>query len=123
MKVTFDIFVIVVACFAAYLVYVLTEQAFRKFSAVHSPKPIAFAVSMLTLLAIVELGRGVVVLLLMPYAALGMALVALYLLRLFAGKTHWKTLRALQQYLQSLRRTVQTLIRRTREQVRDLRFR
>ena len=90
MNIAVDVLVIGVACFAAYLVYVLAAQALRNFSVFNTRKAIPFAVSMLTFLSIVELGRGIILLLLIPYAALGITLVALYLLCLFAGNANGK---------------------------------
>lgn len=82
-----DLLVAAVACFAAYLVYTVAEPALKSFNVFQSPRAVAFAVSMLTLLAIVALGRVIVVLLLIPYAALGVVLVGLYLMRLFATRS------------------------------------
>jgi hypothetical protein len=85
MNVVFDILVIVVACFAAYLVYRVAEQTLRHLG-LRTPGAIAFAVALLTLLAVVNLGKGVVLLLLIPYAALGISLVVLFLLSFYGVK-------------------------------------
>src|SRR5437867_4086937 len=84
MMIPLDILVAAVSCFAAYLVYVVAEAALKSFNAFQLPRALAFVVSMLTLLAMVALGRAIIVLLLIPYAVLGVVLVGLYLTRFFA---------------------------------------
>jgi ABC-type uncharacterized transport system permease subunit len=105
MKTVLDIIVIAAACFAACLVYVLAQHSLRKFNLVNSSRAISFAVAMLTLLAIVELGRGIVLLLLIPYAALGMTLVVLYLWECFRTTKNRTVSRGGNQVHQFLRKT------------------
>jgi hypothetical protein len=83
MKALLDILTVMVACVAAYLVYIVSEPAFRNLASFKLPKILVWCISILTLLAILELGRGVVMILLIPYAALGIGLVVLLLVNLF----------------------------------------
>ncbi len=123
MKTVLDIMVIAVACFAAGLVYVVAQQLLEELNLVNAPKFISFAVAMLSLLAIVELGRGVVFLLLIPYAALGLSLVVLYIISLFPGTTNNKNRRPIKCCCQSFERILRTCIRRIQEKAADFRSR
>ena len=96
--------VVVIACFAAYLVYVVAEPALKHFGFVKNIRVIAFVVAMVTLLAILDLGSGVVALLLIPYAALGIALVVLFLMGLLGTKTNWQYHNRNQHWQQSVRK-------------------
>jgi len=102
MNIVLDIFVIGIACFAAFLVYAFTEQAVRHMQFGISPRAIAAAVAMLSFLAITGLGRGVALLLLIPYAALGLSLVILYLMALFGIKTNAQSPFSNKHWLQTL---------------------
>jgi hypothetical protein len=101
----------------------VAEPALKDFSLFNSRKAIPFAVAMLTLLSIVELGRGVLLLLLIPYAALGIMLVVLYLMCLFAAKTNGKCLSEAQHCLRSLHKAFGSCMRRIREECTGLRRR
>lgn len=99
-----NIAVIAVACLAASLTYVAAEQVMNRLS-LGSPRVISFVVAMLTFLAILELGKGIILLLLIPYAALVLTLVALYLSRFFNTKMRNSTTRAArntQRFLQRM---------------------
>lgn len=115
-----DILVIGVACFAAYLVYGISEAALKQFSALQLPKIIPLAVSLLTLMAIVELGRGIVLLLLIPYAALGLALVVLYFMGRCASRSNSRAATMLISCVQFLQRTLRACARRVQEVVKEL---
>lgn len=120
MNIAADVLVIGVACFAAYLVYVVAEQALKDFRLFNSRKAIPFAVAMLTLLSIVELGRGIILLLLIPYAALEITLVILYLMCLFAAKTNGKRLPTVGVWYQGFGRVGRACVRRMREEATKL---
>jgi len=120
MMIPLDIVIVAVACFAAYLVYVVAEQALKSLSAFQSPKAVAYVVSMLTLLAIVALGRAIVVLLLIPYAVLGVVLVGLYLMRFFAVRSTGQISPTLKSYYQSVRRAGRDFVRRTQQELNRL---
>lgn len=72
-----DMAVIVFACVAAYLAYAAAEHTLHHLN-LGAPRAVSLAVAMLTFLAVLELGKGIIILLLIPYAALGLALLVLY---------------------------------------------
>ena len=115
-----DILVTAVGCCAAYLVYVVSEQALRNSSLFASRKAIAFAVSMLTLLAIVALGKAVVFLLLIPFAALGVALVVFSLIHHLGVIKNLETRRAVQSSCEALRKSARDFVRSIQKVVSDL---
>lgn len=117
MKMIIDILVIAVASFAAYLVYMVAERAFRNFGGFNSPKLIAGIVAILTLLAIVDLGKGVVMLLLIPYAALGITLVALCLLSFLANQQNTRFMRTVAGNCRAFGRLAQAWVRRIRKEM------
>jgi hypothetical protein len=123
MNIAVNVLVIGVACFAAYLVYVVAERAMKNFSPLNSRRVIPFAVALLTLLSIVELGRGIILLLLIPYAALGITLVVLYSMRLLAAKTKGKKFSMAKYWPRSLHTVCRAYMRRIREEGIDLRRR
>ena len=112
--------VIVVACFAAYLVYMAAEKAMRHIS-LGPPKILSFAVAMMSLLAILELGRGIILLILIPYAALGIALLTLYLLSFYRIRIPYAVIRAVRSAQQFLRRMYHECRRRLRQPDRNWR--
>lgn len=120
MNIVVNVLVIGIACFAAYLVYVLAAQALRNFSLFNSRRAVPFAVAMLTFLSIEELGRGIILLLLIPYAALGITLVLLYLICLFAATTNGKKLPTVGCWYQAFRRIGRACVRRIREEAANL---
>lgn len=88
MRIVIDIIVTATACFAAYLVYVVADQILRQLNWA-PPRIIPLVIAMLTLLAVLELGKGIVFFLLIPYAALGIALLVLYLAGLVRTTAYW----------------------------------
>jgi hypothetical protein len=121
MNIVVDVLVVGIGCFAAYLVYLVAEQALKNFSLMNSRKVIPLLVAMLTLLSIVELGRGIVLLLLIPYAALGITLAALYLMCLFANKTNGKRFSKVECFHGSLQQACRACLRQIREQATSFR--
>jgi hypothetical protein len=116
MMIPLDILVVAVAGFAAYLVYVIAKPALQSFNAFQSPRAVAFVVSMLTLLAIVALGRAIILLLLIPYAVLGVVLVGMYLTRFFAVRSTGPIPPTLKPYCQSVRRAGRACAKRIQEE-------
>lgn len=112
-----DILMIAVACFAAYLVYTITEPVLRRISTFQATKAVAFAVSMLTLLAIVALGRASMLLLLVPFAALGIALVGLYSLRYFAARSASHKPPAFESYYHEVKKAGCAVARRIQQEL------
>jgi hypothetical protein len=67
---------------ATILTYVATYHALRTSTTIESPRPIAAMVALLTGVSLLALGQGIVALILIPYAALGLSLLFLLLSRL-----------------------------------------
>ena len=115
-----DILVTAVGCCAAYLVYVVSEQALRNSSLFASRKAIAFVISMLTLLAIVALGKAMVFLLLIPFAVLGVALVVFSLIHHLGVIKNLETRHAVQSSFEALRKSARDFVRSIQKAVSDL---
>jgi hypothetical protein len=116
MMIPLDILVVLVACFAAFLVYAVAKPALKSFSTFQSPRAVAFVVSMLTLLAMVTLGGAIVFLLLIPYAVLGAVLVGLYLMRFFDVPSTKQIPPTLKSCYQSVRRAGRACAKRIQEE-------
>jgi len=89
--------VLTVATVAAVLTYIVGFQAFKTFTALRSPRLIAVIVAVLTGLSLFSLGGIVVALILVPYAALGLSLLLLPLVRGLNLSAPW---RRFQEFLQ-----------------------
>lgn len=70
-----------IAVAATILTYTVSYRVLQKFTALEPPRLIAAVVALLSGLSLLSLGDGVVTLILIPYAALGLSMLVLLLLR------------------------------------------
>lgn len=66
---------------ASVLTYAVAFQALKNFSAFESPRLIALCIALLSGLGLLSLSNGLITLILIPYAALGLALLSFALFR------------------------------------------
>ena len=78
------------------LTYAASHQVLKSFTALRPPRLIVLMVALLTGLSLLSLGNGVVTLILLPYAALGLTVLVLVLLKCLK---RCGALRRLQEFL------------------------
>jgi hypothetical protein len=76
-----QLLLIPIALMATLLTYAVCYQVLNKFSVCPSPRSLAAAVAFLTGLSLLSAGSGVVAVILIPYAALGLSLLLLPFLK------------------------------------------
>src|SRR5215471_4390597 len=75
--------ILLIAVAATVLTYAASYAVLKNHTALEPARPIAAAVALFSGLSLLTLGSGVIVLVLIPYAALGLSLLLLSLLRWF----------------------------------------
>jgi len=76
-----QLLMIPIAIAATVLTYVVSHHVINAHTTLGSARPLATMIALLTGLSLLSLGNGVVMLILIPYAALGLSLLLLPLLR------------------------------------------
>lgn len=76
-----NLLILPIAGAATILTYAVSQQVLKTFTAFGPPRLIAAVVALLSGLNLLSLGDGVVTLILIPYAALGLSLLVLVLLK------------------------------------------
>jgi hypothetical protein len=84
-----------IALTATMVTYIVSYQVLREFTSLESPGLVAAVVALLTGLGLISLGDGVVTLILIPYAALGLWLLLLPGLKWLARGEVWRALERL----------------------------
>lgn len=76
-----QLILILIALVATIVTYSVSLHALRQFNVFESPRPLAAVVALLTGLSMFSVGSSVILLILIPYAALGVSLLLLPLLK------------------------------------------
>src|SRR5262245_3382891 len=82
-----NMLLIPIAILAAVMTYLVTSYVLRTFGTFDSPRLIALCIALLSGFSLLSFGQGFVVLILLPYAALGLTILPLLLLKWLIGST------------------------------------
>ena len=84
---------LLVAAFAASLTFLISRRVLRDVSGLDHPTAIALIVAVLGGMGILQLGDGVIVLILLPYTALALTLAAIFFINLIQDSPRARQLR------------------------------